>query len=251
MNTAITRSFVFGVDDRIAPLQEQWQENVRRQFHHGPDPRRAALEVVVERRPEATLEVGAGSGQFAAQLGDRLDGSVLITDPSALLVEQADMRLVPGVVADATALPLASARFDCVIVHRPKWSDNDVGPALCELTRVLHHTGMLVLSVGSPRADGHELDELLGCTLHRRSVGLTSDTAHAVLGSHFGHVEETRLDHAMVFSSGADLAAYLTALPARRHLADQVRDLPGPYRLTYDVRLLVATVPRRCEGVGS
>jgi ubiquinone/menaquinone biosynthesis C-methylase UbiE len=251
VNTAIARSFVFGDNDRIAPLQEQWQDHVRRQFRRGPDPRQAALDVIIDRRPRTVLEVGAGSGQFAAELADRLDVSVLVTDPSTLLIEQADMRHVPGIVAEATALPLASASFDCVIVHRPHWAHVVVGPALSELTRVLGDTGMLVLSVGSPRADGHELDELLGCTLPRRAVGLTTDTAHAALASHFSSIEQTRLDHAMVFSSGSDLAMYLAASPARRSLADRVRHLAGPYRLTYDVSLLVATMPRRPEGVGS
>ncbi|CAN5901398.1 hypothetical protein BH23ACT10_BH23ACT10_29970 [soil metagenome] len=247
----MTRSFVLADDDHFAPLQEQWHDHVRRRFHRGPDPQRAVLDLIAERQPSAVLEVGGGSGQFAASVGDRVDGSVMITDPNALLIEQADMRHIPGVVADPTAFPLASAMFDCVVVRRPQWVRDDVTPALAELTRVLDDTGALLLSAGSSQVDGHELDELLGCTLRRRAVGLTTDSAQAALAWHFGDVEQTRLDHAMVFPSGSDLASYLTALPAWRSVAGRVRDLPGPFRLTYDVRLFVATRPRRPHAVAS
>lgn len=248
----MTRSFVLGDDDRFVPLQEQWQDHVRRRFRRGPDPAQTTLDMVVEQRPDAVLEVGGGSGQFAASIGDHVDGSVVLTDASPLLVAQAaDMRQVVGVVADATALPLASMQFDCVVARHPQWSHERVGPALAELTRILDDRGALLLSVGSSRSDGHELDELLGCTLRRRSVGLTSDTAHAALAWHFGRVEQTRLDHALVFPSGTELASYLTAMPARRDLADRVRDLLGPLRLTYDVRLFVATRPHRRHAAAS
>lgn len=242
----MTRSFVLGDDDRFVPLQEQWQDHVRRRFHRGPDPAQTTLDMVVEQRPDAVLEVGGGSGQFAAAIGDRVDGSVMLTDASELLVAQAaDLRQVVGIVADDTALPLASARFDCVVARRPQWSNDDVAPALAELTRILDDRGALMLYVGSSRSDGHELDELLGCTLRRRNLGLTSDTADAALAWHFGHVEQTRLDHVLEFPSGAELASYLTAMPTRRHLAERVRELPGPLHLTYEVRLFVATRPRR------
>lgn len=248
----MTRSFVLADDDHFAPLQEQWHDLVRRRFHRGPDPQQAVLDLIVERHPSAVLDVdGGGSGQFAANVGDRVDGSVLITDSNALYIEQADMRRIPGVVAEATALPLPSAMFDCVVVRRPQWVGDDVTQALAELTRVLDDAGAVVLSAGSPGVDGHELDELLGCTLRRRVVGLTTDTAQAALVSHFGDVEQIHLDHEMVFPSGSDLASYLTALPAWRSIAGRVRDLPGPFRLTYDVRLFVCTRPRRPQAVAS
>lgn len=241
----MTRSFVLGDDDRFAPLQEQWHAHVRRRFHRGPDPQQAALDVIVGQQPQAVLEVGAGSGHFAAHLGDRVDTSVLITDANPLLVAQAQMRHLAGIVAAPTALPLASGRFDCVLARRPQWTDVDVGPALRELARVLSDDGVLLVMAGSAHADGHELDTLVGRRLRRRTVGLTVDSGQAALSRHFAHVERIRLDHAMVFPSGTDLASYLLATPARRHLADRVRDLPGPFRLTYGMRLFIATVPQR------
>ncbi len=240
----MARSFVLDEDDRFAPLQEQWHDHVRRRFHRGPDPQQAALDAIVDQQPRAVLEVGAGSGQFAAHLGDRVDASVLITDTSPLLIGQAHMRHLAGIVAAPTALPLASARFDCVLARRPQWSDPDLGPALREVVRVLDRHGTLLIVAASPRADGHELDALIGRRLRRRTVALTAESGEAVLSRHFTCVERTSLDYAMVFPSGTELASYLRATPARRHLAERVCDLSGPFRLTYRVQLFTASTPR-------
>lgn len=245
MNTAVTRSFVLDHDDRFASLHEQWLHHVRRRYHRGPDPQDELLATVVAQHPRAVLEVSAGSGQFAARLDDHLDAPLLLSDASALAVAQAGDRGLRAVAAAPTTLPFAARRFDCVLVRSPRWRTGEVDAALDEIARVLEDHGVLSVTTASPECDGHELDALLGCTLRRAPCLFVGDAAAKALAAHFGNVTRTELEHALVFPSASDLAAYLRAVPTRRHLADRVGDVEGPVHLRYRTSLFVASSPRR------
>lgn len=241
---ALTRSFVLDDDDRFASLHEQWRHHVRRRFHRGPDPIDELVATITGLRPRSVLEVGAGSGQFAARLTGHLDGPVVVSDPSPTLMSQASDRALPAVVAAATALPFDIHRFDCVLARGPRWRADDIGDVLREIARVLGGEGVLVVSTATPDRDGHELDALVGCTL-RRAVGVfAGDRAGDALHQCFERVVRSDVDHAMVFPSGGDLAAYLRSVPSRRHLADRVTDIEGPLRLCYRTSMFVASLPR-------
>jgi hypothetical protein len=103
---------------------------------------------------------------------------------------------------------------------------------------------VLVVTTASPDRDGHELDDLVGCRLRRVHGGFAGNAAAEALTGHFDRVVRTELDHALVFPSGSDLAAYLRAVPSLRHLAERVRDAQGPLHLRYRTSLFVASMPR-------
>lgn len=245
MNSAVTRSFVLDDDDRFASLHEQWLDHVRRRYHRGPDPQEELLATVVGLCPRTVVEIGAGNGQFAARLDDHLDEPVLAVDASPLSVAYAGERGLRAVAAATTTLPFAGRRFDCVLARSPRWRAGDVDVVLDEVGRVLGDDGVLVVTTASPDRDGHELDDMLGSTLRRAPGGFLGDAAATALVGRFDRVSRTELDHALVFPSGTDLAAYLGAMPTRRHLAERVRDAQGPLRLRYRTSLFVASAPRR------
>lgn len=245
MNAAVTRSLVLGDDDHFASLQEQWAHHVRRRYHQGPDAQQHLLDVVAAGAPATVLEVDAGSGEFAVRTAHRTDARVAVTDGSPLLALQAAMRRIDVVIAGAGALPMASRCFDTVVVRRPRWSPEVTTTALGEVARVLDDHGSLLALAPSVQHDGHELDALVGCTLRRATIGLTADDGEQVLGAHFGRVERTRLDYVLTFPSGHDLASYLMAIPDRCHLAERVRAIAGPLRLSYGLSLFAASGPRR------
>lgn len=245
MNVAMTRSFVLDDDDRFASLHDQWLHHVRRRYHRGPDPQDELLATVVDLCPRTVLELGAGRGQFAARLDGHLDGPVFVVEASPMSVAQAGERGLRAVAATATTLPFASERFDCVVARSPLWRTCDVDGVLDEVGRVLDDDGVLIVTTATPDRDGHELDHLLGCTLRRARGGFAGAAAAAALTGHFDRVARTELDHALVFPSGSDLAAYLRAVPSRRHLAERVRDVQGPLRLCYRTSLFVASLPHR------
>lgn len=245
MNAAPTRSLVLGDDDHFASLQEQWEHHVSRRYHEGPQAHQVLLDVVAAYRPGTVLEVDAGSGEFAARLAHRTDAQIAVAEASPLLALQAAMRGIAVVVASAGALPMRARRFDSVVVRRPRWSTEVAATALGQIARVLSDHGRLLALAPSVRHDGHELDALVGCTLRRTSAGLTADNGGSVLAAHFDRVERTRLDYALTFPTGNELASYLMAIPTRRHLADRIRGVAGPLRLSYGLSLFTASQPRR------
>jgi SAM-dependent methyltransferase len=248
VNTAVTRAFVLDDDDRFASLHEQWLNHVRRRYHRGPDPQDELLATVVGLCPRTVLEVGAGSGQFAARLDRHLGEPVLVVDASPMSIVQAGERGLRAVAAAATTLPFAPKRFDCVLARSPRWRTGDVAAILDEVGRVLDDDGVLVVMTATPDRDGHELDDLLGCALRRAPGAFAGDAAAEALTGRFDRVVRTDLDHALVFPSGSDLAAYLRTVPSRRHLAERVRDVYGPLRLRYRTSLFVASAPLRPVG---
>lgn len=245
MSSTASRSFVLGDDDHFAPPQQQWARHILRRFHRGPDARQAVLAAVAAAAPRVALEVGASGGEFAARVARRLGIVVVATDERPELAAQAQMRHLAVALARPTALPTASAAFGCVLTRCPLWAHDQVGPALREIGRVLVDDGVLVVTARSPARDGHELDDIVGCRLRRPAAAFTADNAGTTLADRFQVVDHTDLGYAVVFPSGAELASYLMALPARRHLADRVSDLRGPLRLTYGLDLFVASAPRR------
>jgi len=242
---AVSRSFVLDDDDRFASLHEQWFHHVRRRYHRGPDPQVELVATVLDLHPHTVLEVAAGSGRFAAGLDEHLDAPLLVSDASTLAVEQAGDRGLRAVVASTTALPFEARRFACVVVRSPRWRTAEIDAALDEITRVLDDDGVLTATTASPECDGQELDTLLGCTLPRAPGVFVGDAAAEALTGRFDHVTRTELEHALVFPTGSDVAAYLRAVPARRHLADRVGDVDGPVRLRYRTSLFVASPPHR------
>jgi SAM-dependent methyltransferase len=105
------------------------------------------------------VDIGAGTGQFAAAFSDWFDLSVLAVEPSAAMREQIPRTPAIQVLAGAaSALPLAAGSADAVwlslVLHRLP----DLGVAAREIRRVLRLGAPVLIRQGFPgRLDGVEL----------------------------------------------------------------------------------------------
>lgn len=86
------------------------------------------------------LEIGVGTGRFAAPLGVRFG-----VDPSASMLEYAHARGVRTVLGIAEQLPFATDSFDCALSVATICFVDDVRAMLREARRVIKPGGCLVL----------------------------------------------------------------------------------------------------------
>ena len=102
--------------------------------------------------PSRILEVGCGTGGFAARLRRQYDGSMDLCDVASEGLSYARRRGLSRLVqGDAKSLPYADAAYDCVLsldvlVHFPPGVETD---ALDEFVRVLRPGGFLILRVSA------------------------------------------------------------------------------------------------------
>ena len=86
------------------------------------------------------MEIGVGSGRFAAPLGIKTD-----IEPSAKMREIARKRGIDAVDGVAEALPFDDARFDFLLMVTTICFLNDIEAALKEAHRVLRPDGCLII----------------------------------------------------------------------------------------------------------
>ncbi|MBO0822826.1 MAG: class I SAM-dependent methyltransferase [Actinobacteria bacterium] len=110
---------------------------------------RAWTELIAARSPVGrpdVLDVGAGTGMFAVAMARWAATRVAAIDASpAMLVHAGNHQNVHYLVADATALPLADARFDLALLSRVIHHLRDRRCAAAELKRVLRPGGAVVV----------------------------------------------------------------------------------------------------------
>ena len=123
----------------------EWREAIRR--HLSPSP------------GMTLVDIGAGTGQFAAAFTDWFDLSVLAVEPSAAMRDQIPQSpTIQTLAGSATDLPLPDESADAawlslVIHHIP-----DLGVAAHEFRRVLRPGAPVLIRQGFPgRLDGVEL----------------------------------------------------------------------------------------------
>ena len=157
---------------------------------------RETLEVLRPLSGEQFLEIGFGTGKFAAMLLRAAEGSCVAgVDPSATMVDvansrrgirehpdRADLRL-----GTAEALPWADDRFDAVLALHSFQFWPDPVAVLDEIRRVLKRGGRLVFTLRDhpghapdwlPNAVSRSSDEVSGLLVLLRDAGFVEANAH-------------------------------------------------------------------------
>ena len=153
------------------------------------------------------LEVGCGTGTFAARLVEALPGiALLAVDQSPRFVELTRQRGVPAQVQDVQHLLAPDASYDVVLALWMLYHVPDLDRGLAELRRVLRPGGRLVAVTNG---DEHVAD------LRREAGGapvvttFSSENGEAALRRHFDSVVRTDVETRAVFPDRDTALGYL------------------------------------------
>ena len=135
--------------------------------------KRLIMRMATPRTRESALDVGTGTGHYAACLAD-LGMQVTGIDPSAAMLAVARARPIDVTwrEGDATALPYADGSFDLVLSVTALEFVADAAAALAEMYRVLRPGGRLVVAVlnaQSPWARARQREALEADTPFRQA----------------------------------------------------------------------------------
>jgi SAM-dependent methyltransferase len=123
----------------------EWREAVRRHLCASPG--------------MTLVDIGAGTGMFAAAFGDWFDLRVVAVEPSAAMREQIpSTEAIQVLEGSATALPLPDALADAAWLSLVIHHIEDLRAAAQEIRRVVRPGGPVLIRQGFPgRLDGVEL----------------------------------------------------------------------------------------------
>jgi SAM-dependent methyltransferase len=199
-------------------------------YIEGPNAEDMAFAALAEAEPRRVLEVGAGTGAFAARVERELGAEVTALDLSPRMVEVARERGVSARVGDVQSLPVDDAAFDCVaalwVLHHV--SDLDCG--LAEIARCLRPGGRLVAATFGQGNLADLYDWLEAPSLG--DGGFSRESGEAPLRRHFDRLERRDADSAVVFPDRKALRDYLRSLSVFRgpELAERLPEFEGPFR---------------------
>jgi ubiquinone/menaquinone biosynthesis C-methylase UbiE len=210
----------------------EWREAVRRHLRPAPD--------------MTLVDIGAGTGQFAAAFSDWFDLRVIAVEPSAAMRDQ--IPRTPAIEAldgSATALPLPNESADAAWLSLVIHHISDLRVAAQEIRRVLRPGGPVLIRQGFPgRLAGVELvrwfPETARAVDSYPSVQQTCD-AFAAAGFRRDALERVRETYM------ASLAEFLVQVDTFRHADTTMRVLTekeflrGRERLRHAVREAVDT----------
>jgi SAM-dependent methyltransferase len=206
----------------------------------GRDPACEALTAVTAAStsgaPAHVLEVGCGTGAFAARIAAALpDAALVAVDQSERLVELTARRGVDARVADVQDLPFDDATFDVVVAMWMLYHVTDLHRGLAEIRRVLRPGGRLVAVTNG---DEHMAD------LRREGGGepvrthFSSENGEAALLRHFEHVTRDDLRTRAFFPDQDAALAYLRS--SQEDVAWRLPHVDGPREYAGHVTVFVA-----------
>ncbi len=191
-------------------LTEDHLETRRSVWHptaDGRDPTTEALDAIVAEQPLRVLEVGPGTGAFAARIAAALP-SVRLTaiDQSARFVELSRARGVDAREGDAQDLPFGDESFDVVAALWMLYHVPDVDRALAEIRRVLRPGGLFVAVTNG---DDHLADLRREAGGKPEVTGFSTQNGEDQLRAHFADVRRSDLRPRAVFADSGMAESYL------------------------------------------
>ncbi len=137
MNAVDERSHRRSIFDRAPDRYDAW-------FDRNPSAYESEVEALRALLPDRGkgLEIGVGTGRFAAPLGVRVG-----LDPSRAMADFARRRGIDVHVGAAEALPFADRSFDYILMATVLCFVRDIPAALREAWRVLHFGGVIAIGM--------------------------------------------------------------------------------------------------------
>jgi ubiquinone/menaquinone biosynthesis C-methylase UbiE len=106
------------------------------------------------------LDLGGGTGRFAAMLGEAFGGTVEVLDPSGEMLNQGRARRLPQVTfrrGHAERIPAADGTYDLVWMSNVFHHLKDKAAAFREIARVLRPGGFLAVRNGTRETDEEQI----------------------------------------------------------------------------------------------
>ena len=210
----------YGTTDRLKARISVWRPGA-----DGRTRQDVAIEALRAVAPVRWLEVGPGTGRFAARCAAELGCKVIGADASPAMVAATREAGVQAVQADVQDLPFADGSFDAAVAAWMLYHVPDVDRALAELARVLRPGGRLV-AVTNSRDHLAELWQLVGG--RRMESSFTRENGEEQLLRHFPSVERRDVATRAVFPDRKTIVDYVSTL-AGADVAGRVPELGGPF----------------------
>lgn len=187
-------------------------------------PQDVALSALAWVKPMRLLEVGSGTGAFAASCSRELSCQVVALDSSAAMVAATGAAGVEALLGDVQDLPFPDGTFDAAVAAWMLYHVADRDLAISELARVLRPGGRLVAITNGI---GHlaELWELIGAV--KSESGFSRENGSEQLTRHFASVERHDLDTRAIFPDRHAASSYLATLEVPG-LAERVPEFADP-----------------------
>jgi SAM-dependent methyltransferase len=202
---------------RTQYAHEQNLETRRSVWRPGPsgvDPLDLVLDAVRSALPANrgmpdVLEVGCGTGAFAARLVEEVPGiALLAVDQSPRFVELTRERGVPAQVQDVQQLLAPDAAYDVVLALWMLYHVPDLDRGLAEVRRVLRPGGRFVVVTNGDEHVAELRREARGDAVR---TTFSSENGEAALRRHFATVTRQDVETRAVFPDRAAALAYLTS----------------------------------------
>ena len=192
----------YRTEHRLDTRRSVWRDSA-----DGRNPQDAAAQAVAVAAPGSVLEVGCGTGLFAARvMEENPQAVVLATDLSQRFVELTAARGVLAQRADVQRLPFSDAGFDVVAALWMLYHVPDLHGGLAEVRRVLRPGGLFVaVTNGEAHTAGLRVDAG-GAPLITQ---FSSENGEHALRQHFGEVTREDIATRAVFPDHDAAVAYL------------------------------------------
>jgi SAM-dependent methyltransferase len=208
----------------------------------GPFAGDVAFDAVAEVAPRRFLEVGCGTGWFAARVARELGAEVVALDQSERMVELARGEGVDARVGDVQELPFPEGSFNCVAANWMLYHVADLDRGLAEIARVLAPGGRLV-AITNGLDHLYELWDLVGAMAERvtRDFAFGAENGEERLRRHFRAVERREAGGTVRIADREAVVRYLESMQAWRGLAERVPESFEPFDARRSNVVFVAT----------
>lgn len=187
----------------------QTRRSVWRNSADGRNPQDSAAAAVRAASPARILEVGCGTGVFAARLAaENPHATVTATDLSERFVALTAERGVGAQRADVQELPFPDGYADVVVAMWMLYHVPDLDQGLSEIRRVLRPGGTFVAVTNG---DAHLAGLLRAAGGEPLVTQFSAENGAAVLRRHFGEVTQEHITTRAQFDDHAQAVAYLAS----------------------------------------